>query len=84
MRHGHETDDLLRAPREVLVRVEAVRCLGRIEDAHVEIGKGDWAGTIYVNNIADERGVLISSFYRAGEISVITPRTIGFTLSRKF
>jgi outer membrane receptor protein involved in Fe transport len=56
-------------------------------DLNAGIKYNDWAGTVYVNNLADRRGVLyggVGTIPNSAAFEVIAPRTIGFNVMKKY
>jgi outer membrane receptor protein involved in Fe transport len=52
-------------------------------DLSVGLRNSDWTVTLYLNNVADERGI-VGVGTTPGSIVYITPRTVGVSVTRRF
>jgi len=75
-RIGNFTSDAL-TPREIYPAYWQ-------DDIHASLEKGQWFGSVYINNVTNRRGVALASFRYANAITYITPLTVGFSVRRDF
>jgi outer membrane receptor protein involved in Fe transport len=52
-------------------------------DLSVGLRRADWTANVYLNNVADERGI-VGVGTTPGSIVYITPRTVGVSVTRRF
>jgi outer membrane receptor protein involved in Fe transport len=53
-------------------------------DLHASVKYDSWTATLYVNNVADRRGVLNGGYFPPFAFQLIQPRTVGLSLVKTF
>lgn len=53
-------------------------------DVHGELTRGSWSLNLFVNNVTNKRGILISLLDDSRQLEYIVPRTIGLNIAKEF